>query len=106
MAAPRRNRPQMLAALRAFYAEHGHTFVHRDHVSADGLRLGAWLRNQRSAARGAAGRTLTETDRAELEAINPDWLNAINPDRPKRQPPRPARRAPRQPPAPTAQRRA
>lgn len=43
---------QHFAALQQFHDRHGHTRVHRDQVTDDGIKLGGWLRNQRQAAKG------------------------------------------------------
>jgi superfamily II DNA or RNA helicase len=59
-----------LAALRAFRTSHGHMRMSLEFVTADGLRLGAWLDHQRQAQRRGA---LTAERIAELDRLGMVW---------------------------------
>ncbi|MFE0516240.1 Helicase associated domain protein [Streptomyces sp. NPDC058964] len=76
-----------LTAARAWAAEHGHLLAPHD-ATHQGFRLGIWLKNQRAAARRAAGRgqrpddgtaaepvagALSEERREQLDEIDPAW---------------------------------
>ncbi|MGW7378363.1 Helicase associated domain protein [Streptomyces sp. NPDC054794] len=75
-----------LAAARAWAAEHGHLLAPHD-ATHQGFRLGIWLKNQRAAARRAAGSAddamaeeaagaLSEERRELLDEIDPAWCPA------------------------------
>ncbi len=59
-----------LEALLAFVTEHGHANVPFDHITADGFRLGSWLRSRRRDYR--LGK-LSQERIAKLEALGVAW---------------------------------
>jgi hypothetical protein len=68
------------ARLTAFYRANGH-LCPQSHVEPDGMRLGAWLRNQRNAVRGH--RPITDERRRKLDRLCPNWMtpaSALPPD--------------------------
>ncbi|MET8948786.1 Helicase associated domain protein [Streptomyces sp. NPDC004542] len=72
-----------LAAARGWAGEHGHLLAPHDAVH-QGFKVGIWLKNQRAAARRAAGDpaaetapgALSEERREQLEEIDPAWCPA------------------------------
>lgn len=86
-------------ALRSYHELHGHTRVPRGFITADVLKLGYWLRNQRQAFRGAPGRKLTTEQHHRLHDLDERWYTGEDPEQPPRTT-RPRSTAPPVPPAP------
>jgi len=66
-----RDQSEMIAALRAYRAENGNADVPYRYVTADGLRLGQWLRNKK--AQLARGDTVLPATREALEELRVRW---------------------------------
>jgi hypothetical protein len=76
------------AALQHYFDEHGDTRMPRTYVTADGLKLGVWMRNLRYAVAHPddPSRRISDVQRELLDDIDPDWGPASRPNFPKRTP--------------------